>query len=684
MKQSLYFYITGNAENSSTETIQTVLPQHTLTNCIIEMKNYLLLLLLALGFYANANIRLPKLFADDMVLQRNKSIPVWGWADANEKIEVRFNRQTKTTKADKTGKWTIHLEAEKAGGPYELFIKGKNTIVIKNVLVGEVWICSGQSNMEFKVNEADNFEKEKQEANNPFIRQFTVSRDLSSLPKEDLKEGKWTICDKTTVGNFTAVGYFFAKKIYSELQIPIGLLNASWGGTCSETWTSREGFENSAEFKEMIEKMPKVNLDSISKSFIKSMEKKIELVQGSKINLALAATYKAFSFNDASWPELNEPEAWETQALSEFDGVVWLRKSITLSAHEAGKAATIELAMIDDEDISYVNGIEIGRNVNWDAKRQYAIPAGILKEGKNVISIRVVDNGGGGGIYGKSEDLKLTIADVTIPLSGKWKYQVESIQSDFGPNNYPSLLYNAMINPLIPFAFQGVLWYQGESNAPRAYQYRKAFPLLITDWREKWNQGNFPFYFVQLANFVTEGNSNQGCDWAELREAQSLSLKVPNTGMVVTTDISIPANLHPTNKQDVGRRLAAIALNQVYAKNEICNGPTFESMEIQGNQINATFNHTGSGLSTPDKYGYIKGFEVAGNDQIFHYARAFISNNKITISCEEVANPIALRFGWIGDASENTLFNKEGLPAVPFRTDDWKTITKTATYQFAP
>ncbi|MFI0492162.1 sialate O-acetylesterase, partial [Flavobacterium sp.] len=455
------------------------------------MKKQFLFLFIAFSFCANANVRLPKIFADDMVLQRNKLIPIWGWADANEKIEIKFNKQTKTTKADKNGKWIIRLDAENAGGPYELSIKGINKIIIKNVLVGEVWICSGQSNMEFKVSQADNFEKEINDANFPSIRQFTVSRDVSSLPKDDVKAGKWEICNKSTVGNFTAVGYFFAKKIFAELKIPIGLIHTSWGGTVSETWTSREGLESSDEFKEMIAGMPNVNLDSISKVFNKSISKRVETLQGSKINPEISETYKEFSFNDSTWPEMNEPEVWESQALGEFDGVVWLRKSIILSANEAGKSGTVELSKIDDEEISYVNGVEVGRNNNWDAKRKYTIPAGILKEGNNVISIRVVDNGGGGGIYGESDDLKITIGDKIIPLKGKWKYQVESVKSDIGPNSYPSLLFNAMVNPLIPYAFEGVLWYQGESNASRAQQYKKAFPLLITDWRKKWNQGDF-------------------------------------------------------------------------------------------------------------------------------------------------------------------------------------------------
>jgi len=646
------------------------------------MRPYILLIALMFSLNSMANVRLPKLFADDMVLQRDHLIPIWGWADANEKIEIRFNKQLKSTKADKNGKWIIRLNAENAGGPYELSVKGKNHLVLKNVLVGEVWICSGQSNMAFTVNEAINAEKEINDAEYPFIRHFNVDRGVSSLPKDDVKSGKWEVSTKKTVGNFTAVGYFFAKKLYEELKIPIGLINTSWGGTGSETWTSREAFESSEEFASMIAEMPKVNLDSISQIFIKSITKRIEILQGSKINLDNPAQFKGLEFDNVSWPEINQPELWETQELGEFDGVVWLRKTITLSTEDVGKAGMLELSKIDDEDITYVNGIEVGRNNIWDAKRKYPIPAGLLKEGENTIAIRVVDGGGGGGIYGDPSDFKLTVGNNAIPLSGKWKYQVESVKSDISPNSYPSLLYNAMVNPLIPFAIQGVLWYQGETNAWRAQQYKKAFPLMISDWRNKWHQGNFPFYFVQLSSFnETNGNSNNGSMWAELREAQTQTLQLPNTGMCVTTDIGDPLDVHPKNKQDVGKRLAAIALNKTYKKNIVYSGPTFKSMEIDGNKIIASFENLGSGLSTPDKYGYVKGFEIAGDDQIFYYAKAKIVDDKVVIYNENVKNPVAIHFGWADDASDNNLYNKEGFPAVPFRTDNWKNVTETINYR---
>jgi sialate O-acetylesterase len=660
-------------------------------------KQYLfLLILLICNGSINAQVAVAKIFTDNMVLQRNTPIPVWGTAKANEKITVSFNKQIRKTKADKNGKWMIRLDNETAGGPYNLIIKGRNTIEMKNVLVGEVWICSGQSNMEMPVGKpkewgVSNFEEVTAAANYPMIRHVKIDREINSMPQTNVNSSKsWQVCDPSTVGEFTAVGYFFAKSIHEKLKIPIGIINSSWGGTNIETWISREGFESSDEYKEMIAQMPKISLDSISKLKINGFSKRIEDLQGAKINTASASTFNESAYDDSKWPELNQPQLWEQQSLGEFDGVVWLRKSIIVSAEDSNKTATLELSKIDDEDITYVNGVKVGSTNRYNANRKYAIPEGILKAGTNVIAVRVTDNGGGGGIYGEAADLKLTLDKTIIPLSGKWKFQVESIKKSTNENSLPSLCYNAMINPLIPFAFKGVLWYQGESNAPRAYQYRTAFPLLINDWRQKFlpagqagNKPNFPFYFVQLATYRTSGNSNEGCDWAELQEAQTLTLKVPNTGMAVTTDIGNPNDIHPGNKLDVGKRLAALALNNTYNIPMICSGPMYKSMEIKDNKIIVSFDDIGTGLSTPDKYGYIKGFEIAGKDQVFHYAKAFIKDNKVIISSEEVANPVAVHFSWIGDASESNLFNKEGFPAVPFRTDEWKTITKDVKYKMA-
>jgi sialate O-acetylesterase len=645
------------------------------------MKKALILLFIVCGFNANANVRMPLLFSDGMVLQRNKSIPVWGWADANEKVEVRFNKQTKTIQADKDGKWMIGLNAEKAGGPFELIITGKNKIVIKDVLVGEVWICSGQSNMEFQMYKLPDFETQKAQSNEPMIRQFGVAQDLSGTPKEDLKAGKWTVSNKENIRDFTAVGYFFAKKLYAELKIPIGIINTSWGGTNVETWTSHEAFQKSDEFQDMIAGVPSVNMDQIFETYKKSLLENIQKIQGFEVTEANQNQFKEPNFNDSNWPEIKVPSLWENQQIGNIDGIVWMRKTITLTAEQAKKESVLYLSKIDDEDQTYINGVQVGTNNIWDAKRIYKIPTGVLKEGTNVIAVKITDYSGGGGIYGDTADMKIDCSGSTLSLDGLWKFNVVQVKMSVSPNSYPSLLYNAMVNPLIPYAFQGVLWYQGEANVWRANQYKKAFPLMITDWRTKWNQGNFPFYFVQLSTFDEfGGNSTKGSRWAELREAQTETLKLPNTGMAVTTDIGNAKDIHPTNKKDVGLRLSAIALNDVYGKKQVCSGPMYKAMEVKGNQITLSFASIGTGLSTSDKNGNLKGFEIAGIDKVFYPATAIIKANKVIVSSEKVQNPVAVHYGWADDDTEINLFNKENFPASPFRTDNWEMMTAREKY----
>ncbi|WP_281636572.1 sialate O-acetylesterase [Flavobacterium marginilacus] len=649
------------------------------------MKKILVILFIVNFFLANAYVKMPLVFSDGMVLQRNKPIPVWGWADANEKVQVQFNKQTKTIIADKSGKWMVKLDAEKAGGPFELTISGNNKIVIKNVLVGEVWICSGQSNMEFQMYKLPDFEVQKEQSNEPMIRQFGVAQDLSSTPKEDLKAGKWTVSNKENIKDFTAVGYFFAKKLYAELKIPIGIINTSWGGTCVETWTSRQAFEKSDDFKEMIAGVPTVNMDAIFETYKKSLLDNIQKIQGFEVTEVNQDQFKNPDFNDTKWPEIKVPSLWENQQIGNIDGVVWMRKTITLTADQAKKEAVLYLSKVDDEDQTYVNGILVGTNNIWDRERMYKIPANVLKEGKNVIAVRIADYTGGGGIYGDSSHLIIDFKDSNIPLEGLWKFNVVNVKVSVSPNSYPSLLYNAMVNPLIPYAFQGVLWYQGEANVWRANQYKKAFPLMINDWRTKWNQGDFPFYFVQLSTFDEfKGNSKVGSRWAELREAQSETLKLPNTGMAVTTDIGNAKDIHPTNKKDVGLRLSAIALNNVYGKKQVYSGPTFKSQEIKGNQIVLSFNDIGSGLSTSDNSENVKGFEIAGTDKVFHPAKAIIKDNKVIVSSGSVPSPVAVHYGWADDDTEINLFNKEKFPASPFRTDNWETITANEKYKINP
>jgi sialate O-acetylesterase len=310
---------------------------------------------------------------------------------------------------------------------------------------------------------------------------------------------------------------------------------------------------------------------------------------------------------------------------------------------------------------------------NWNMLREYKVRDGVLKEGKNTIAVKVVDTGGGGGIHGTTSMLHMVVGSHNVPLDGTWHYQIESVAGlgSVGPNDYPTLLYNAMISPLIPYTIEGALWYQGEANADRAYQYRTAFPLMITDWRKHWGQGDFPFYFVQLASFgANEGNSEKGSSWAELREAQAFTRKLPNTGMAVTIDIGNHDDIHPRNKLDVGQRLAALALANTYGQNIVSNGPRGEKLIRENGTTYVTFHNIAGGLMVKDKYGYIRGFEVAGSDGKFFPAQAFIDGDRVSLRCEHVREPVVVHYGWADDAGECNLYNKEGFPAEPFRIGD--------------
>lgn len=636
-----------------------------------------------------AALRLPRIFSDHMVLQRDRAIPVWGWAEPNEKITVQLNKQSQSTTADAGGRWQLRLAPESAGGPYQLIVNGKERLVVEDVLIGDVWICSGQSNMEWTVSQSKDPQATIAAAQNTQIRHFKVPHAIAAAPVADVTGGSWQPATSEFVGEFTGVGYFFANALYQRLKIPIGLLNTSWGGTHVETWTSRSAFENSPEFREMIAGMPRLNLDSIAQIKSEAIKKRIAELQGNPPgNPAQTATWSAPGFDDSRWPKMQAPGLWEQQALGDLDGEVWLRKTFDLKPEDSGKSAQLSLAMVDDNDETYVNGVKVGATVGYNLPRRYTIPAGVLQAGANTIAVKVTDTGGGGGIWGAAADLQIVLDGRPQSLSGTWPYQVASVMegnAGVGPNSFPTLLFNGMLHPLLPYAISGVIWYQGESNADRAYQYRKAFPLMIQDWRKQWNQGDFPFYFVQLSSYNADnGNSALGSTWAELREAQTLTLSLPNTGMAVTTDVGNPTDIHPRNKQSVGARLAAIALSKHYGKSMVCQGPVYQSMRKEGSKLILSFSQAVNGLWTDDKYGYLKGFEIAGADQQFKYAKAWIEGDKVVVFREGVNDPVAVRFGWADDASENNLYNKERFPAQPFRTDNWKGITEDKKFKINP
>ena len=647
------------------------------------MKLFLLLLLThALCVNVMADVRLSKIFGNNMVLQRNKSIPVWGWADPGEKITIQFNKQIRKTTCGKDGKWKIELIAETAGGPYLLTAIGKNRINLNNILVGEVWICSGQSNMEMTVSNSQHANMEIRNGDFPQIRHIKIPNTISGTPVEDIAPAEWQIAKPATVGNFSAVAYFFARKVFKELNVPIGLINSSWGGSMIETWISREALENSDDFKNTFKEISFSDIEVKSNQNFQNIIKEIEASEGVLAPVTSPVNWQSPSLDDSQWKKISLPVSFDQAGLQKFDGTMWLRKTIHLDKEATLQPAVINLSTIDDMDKTYINGQLVGSSNTYSDVRQYNVAAGILKEGNNVVAIRVTDNNGNGGFFGKPADINLTCANQVMPLAGEWFYKIEAFKrSAPNPNSYPSILFNAMINPLLPFAIKGVLWYQGETNAERAHQYKNAFPLLINDWRSRFKHGDFPFYFVQLASYrANNGNSAKGSDWAELREAQTQTLSLPNTGMSVTLDIGETNDIHPANKQDVGERLAAIALSQQYKKNIPYSGPVYQSMQVAGNKAILSFLNIDAGYLVKDKYGYIKGFEIAGADKKFYFARAYIEKDKVVVNSDSVAAPVAVRYGWADDMPEANLYNKHGFPVGPFRTDNWPGITDNVKY----
>ncbi|PUZ25409.1 sialate O-acetylesterase [Chitinophaga parva] len=642
----------------------------------------LMLAILIAGVETFAAVKLPQVFTDNMVLQRDAPIPIWGWASPREKIAVRFHDQVKATRADAGGKWRITLDPEKAGGPYELTVQDRK---LTNVLVGEVWICSGQSNMEFALRNAMNAPAEVANANYPEIRELTVAKRVSFTPRDDIESNGWQVCSPATAGSFSAVAYFFARKLQQELKVPIGLIHTSWGGTNIETWTSREALTTLDDFKDLESSKPG-NIAGENNARLQALRDLLLQFEHGNITANDVPQWKRAAYDDRHWATLKAPAAWETQGLPGFDGVVWYRKTITLTAEQVGKPARLDAGIVDDGDSTFINGLPVGSMLGaYATPRKYNIPAGVLKAGENVIAIKVTDTGGAGGIIGEDNDLQLLIEGLSpITLVGDWKARVDTnylMVPSRGPNAYPSLLFNAMLNPLIPYAIRGAIWYQGEANCDRAYQYRTTFPLMIKDWRQRWQEGDFPFYFVQLSSFNPGGRTLlTGSAWAELREAQYMTLALPNTGMAVTTDIGNPSDVHPANKQDVGLRLAMNALHTTYKLPVAPCGPLYKDMEVKGSDIVLHFTETAGGLQVRNRYGYLQGFQVAGADQQFHWAQARIENNNVVVHCDAVQTPLAVRYGWTDDAMDANLYNSEGLPASPFRTDNWKGLTEEKKY----
>ncbi|MEM8487762.1 MAG: sialate O-acetylesterase [Bacteroidota bacterium] len=622
---------------------------------------------------------MPPLFSDHMVLQRSANINVWGKATPNSKITVRFNNQKSeiTSSADST--WRVVLAPEEAGGPFELTVEGETTLTFNDVLVGEVWLASGQSNMQWPLEATNNGETAIATAQDDQIRLFTVRNVVSATPSQTIPADGWKVNSPSTVSNFSAVAYYFAQTLRDSLNVPVGLINSSWGGTRAEAWTSSETLLEHPDYAELVQEI--VDDPAAYDATATAAEWRQAVHDNDAGYTDGNPAWAALELDGSDWEVMPLPQLWEG-VLNGLDGIIWFRKTINLPADWDGKAATVSLAKIDDEDQTWVNGTLVGETAVYNAPRTYAIPPNVLKAGENVIVVRALDTGGGGGIWGEAETMHISLGNSqqSRTLAGDWQYKLGLDFRDAalprrptGQQHTPTVLYNAMIHPLVPYSLEGVIWYQGESNASRAHQYQTLFPAMIQDWRTKWDSP-LGFHFVQLANFMNQQvNPVEQQSWPELREAQTMALSLPNTGMAVTIDIGEADDIHPRNKKDVGFRLALSALHATYGHDNIPAGPLYQSHEIADDSVRLTFAYAEKGLMTPDN-AVLQGFAIAGEDQEWHRGTATIVGNNVVVRSSRVSAPVAVRYGWADNPVVN-LYNTAGLPASPFRTDDWEGVT---------
>jgi sialate O-acetylesterase len=655
------------------------------------MKKIILLLLISLQSFAqnnaNPSLKLARLFSDHLVFQRDKPIKIWGWAKPNERVEVVMNNGKNAVSANSEGKWTAELPAMPAGGPYEVSVKTKSQeIKIQDVLIGEVWLCSGQSNMEWRVKQADNATKEISEANYPIIRHFEVAHELEFEPQKDLKSGDWKVCSPQAVGEFTAVGFFFARELSKKLNVPVGLIHSSWGGSQVEGWISKKAMQESDILNYYPPIMPK-NWEEDSGRWKQNFIKKIYGDSNYNLKNVNPTDYFKSDFDFSRWYKVSLGGSFDWQGVWGYRSEYFLQRNIEIPENFANEETTINLGRNNSKMDLYINGERVFSGKN-DKKISIKIPQNKWGKGTNNVLIKIGTMSDpswfGSGFDGNASDFIIESSQGNLNLNEeKWNFcpdWSEPIYFAHLVNNVGTTLYNAMIAPLIPYGIQGTIWYQGETNAGRAYQYRKSFPLMIQNWRNDWKD-EFAFHFVQLSSYGKNQNSNDGSNWAELREAQTMTLSLPKTGMVVSTDIGNANDIHPTNKQDVGKRLAFSALKTTYNQLLTVISPLYKDVKFEGNKAIINFENIGSGLKVNDKYGYLKGFEMAGEDKKFYYAQAQIVDNKVIVSHANVAKPVAVRYAWTDAPVDANLFNQEGLPASPFRTDSWEGVTIKNQYE---
>lgn len=637
---------------------------------------------------ALAQLKVASLFTDHMVLQRNTEIPVWGKAKAGSSVTVSINGQKQSARAGKDGKWIVRLKPVAEGGPYTMTItSGKENVALQDVMIGEVWLCSGQSNMEWPLFLTDDALRTISESGKEKIRSFTVPKNVSLTPTEEIENAKWEVAGPNTSGGFSAVGYYFAREISRKLNVTVGLIHSSWGGSQAEGWLSKEGLLSIPELKLGDKDFPLTWEKAGELSDFRFHEwLKARTPDGSlpEDNIEKVATQPLSAFE--AWHDGNTPGQWEWQGpFWAYRGNGLMMKEVEIFEHLTTLKSTVSLGEFDGDHIVYINGKKVAAGSGGSIN----VPADTWKAGKNILLIKISQQKEpswfGLGIPGNDPSkLNIRFERTIIPIGGDgWKFLPvlsEPHTYNKGQNNVAASLYNGMIHPVVPYAIKGFLWYQGESNAGRSQQHHFTFKGLIKDWRRIW-KADLPFYFVQLSSYGSNNYSHPGSNWAEMRESQTAALSLPNTGMAATIDIGNPADIHPRNKKDVGYRLALNALAKTYGVSTSYRGPVVKSQQVDGKRIILSFDNAAGGFEIKDPYGYIRGFEVAGSDQQFHFAKATIDGDKIIVSSEEVAAPVAVRYAWSDAPVDANVFNKEGLPMEPFRTDNWKLITDGVMYK---
>lgn len=616
----------------------------------------------------DTSFRVARIFQGGMVAQRASALPVWGIAPPGTEVTVKLDDEVHSVEAGPSARWRIDMEPRSAGGPHTLTISaGDDSLVVSDLIYGDVWVASGQSNMEWTVASSRDAAAEIAAADDTAIRQFKVPLTWAYEPQEELAGGAWSSATSESVGDFSAVAYYFARELRRHVPVPIGIINTSWGGSRIEPWMDAHALGLSEAKLDSLFRAEQYGVDSLkarmARRFGEVPTTDAGLVDGD-------ARWANPDLDEADWDTMPVPGQWESAGLQGLDGVVWFRKHVSLTAAQAASRAMLRLAAIDDSDQTWINGVAVGGLEGaWNVQRRYEVPAGVLKPGMNVITVRVVDTGGGGGIHGAPEDVRLETGARVHPLAGEWKYRIGKAEFASGSrkNQVPTLLYNQMIHPIVDFPVTGFLWYQGESNASfdDAPRYADQFKAMIQRWRELWKAPESTFLFVQLANFLAPSAVPTESSWAILRESQSAALALEGVAQAVIIDIGEADDIHPRNKQDVGLRLSLAARALAYGQQVVHSGPTYLAHELRGNEVLVRFASARGLHARGDRVG---GFALAGEDGVFQWAEGRIDGNAVLLSAPGIEEPIHVRYAWADNPDRANLYNEAGLPASPFRT----------------